>query len=134
MNGNVKVVEQLRLQFESGAPVELGRDGDVCAAASLLKLFLRELPERVITAAVRPRLIRLFQGSYGKSFWEVKQVYFSVKTKLLNIKYFKCKDYNKLLNICSLSVSTNLLLHSALVFYPKIILKRLQNTIIKCNF
>ncbi|XP_070470412.1 protein FAM13A isoform X12 [Equus przewalskii] len=61
VNGNVKVVEQLRLQFESGAPVELGRDGDVCAAASLLKLFLRELPERVITAAVRPRLIRLFQ-------------------------------------------------------------------------
>ncbi|XP_058403482.1 protein FAM13A isoform X2 [Diceros bicornis minor] len=61
VNGNVKVVEQLRLKFESGVPVELGRDGDVCAAASLLKLFLRELPESVIPSALRPRLIQLFQ-------------------------------------------------------------------------
>ncbi|CAK6432977.1 unnamed protein product [Pipistrellus nathusii] len=61
VNGNVKVVEQLRLKFESGAPVELREDGDVCAAASLLKLFLRELPESVIPAALRPRFLQLFQ-------------------------------------------------------------------------
>ncbi|XP_026972711.1 protein FAM13A isoform X1 [Sagmatias obliquidens] len=61
VNGNVRVVEQLRWKFESGVPVELGRDGDVCAAASLLKLFLRELPERVITSALQPRFIQLFQ-------------------------------------------------------------------------
>uniref|UniRef100_A0A8C9D1L0 Family with sequence similarity 13 member A n=5 Tax=Panthera leo TaxID=9689 RepID=A0A8C9D1L0_PANLE len=61
VNGNVKVVEQLRWKFESGVPVELGKDGDVCSAASLLKLFLRELPERVITSALQPRLIQLFQ-------------------------------------------------------------------------
>ncbi|XP_066240594.1 protein FAM13A isoform X2 [Saccopteryx leptura] len=61
VNGNMKVVEQLRLKFESGVPVELGRDGDVCAAASLLKLFLRELPESVITSALHPRLVQLFQ-------------------------------------------------------------------------
>ncbi|XP_058577909.1 protein FAM13A isoform X6 [Neofelis nebulosa] len=61
VNGNVKVVEQLRWKFESGVPVELGKDGDVCSAASLLKLFLRELPERVITSALQPRFIQLFQ-------------------------------------------------------------------------
>ncbi|XP_045426772.1 protein FAM13A isoform X3 [Pipistrellus kuhlii] len=61
VNGNMKVVEQLRLKFESGAPVELREDGDVCAAASLLKLFLRELPESVIPAALRPRFLQLFQ-------------------------------------------------------------------------
>ncbi|XP_027456271.1 protein FAM13A isoform X5 [Zalophus californianus] len=61
VNGNVKVVEQLRCKFESGAPVELGRDGDVCSAASLLKLFLRELPESVVTSALHPRFIQLFQ-------------------------------------------------------------------------
>ncbi|XP_027625658.1 protein FAM13A isoform X2 [Tupaia chinensis] len=61
VNGNVKVVEQLRWQWESGAPMELGRDGDVCSAASLLKLFLRELPDRLITAALQPRFIQLFQ-------------------------------------------------------------------------
>lgn len=68
VNGNVRVVEQLRWKFESGVPVELGRDGDVCAAASLLKLFLRELPEGVITSALQPRFIQLFQGQYTESF------------------------------------------------------------------
>ncbi|XP_075854827.1 protein FAM13A isoform X4 [Microcebus murinus] len=61
VNGNVKVVEQLRLKFERGEPVELGRDGDVCSAASLLKLFLRELPDGVITSALHPRFVQLFQ-------------------------------------------------------------------------
>uniref|UniRef100_A0A8C3X5H4 Family with sequence similarity 13 member A n=1 Tax=Catagonus wagneri TaxID=51154 RepID=A0A8C3X5H4_9CETA len=61
VNGNVKVVEQLRWKFESGVPVELGTDGDVSSAASLLKLFLRELPESVITSALHPRFIQLFQ-------------------------------------------------------------------------
>ncbi|XP_009446295.1 protein FAM13A isoform X8 [Pan troglodytes] len=61
VNGNVKVVEQLRLKFESGVPVELGKDGDVCSAASLLKLFLRELPDSLITSALQPRFIQLFQ-------------------------------------------------------------------------
>uniref|UniRef100_A0A7N5K127 Family with sequence similarity 13 member A n=1 Tax=Ailuropoda melanoleuca TaxID=9646 RepID=A0A7N5K127_AILME len=61
VNGNVKVVEQLRWKFESGAPVELGKDGDVCSAASLLKLFLRELPESVVTSALHPRFVQLFQ-------------------------------------------------------------------------
>ncbi|KAG8511618.1 Protein FAM13A, partial [Galemys pyrenaicus] len=61
VNGNVKVVEQLRLKFESGAPVELGKDGDVSSAASLLKLFLRELPESVITSALQPRFIQVLQ-------------------------------------------------------------------------
>ncbi|XP_014307558.1 protein FAM13A isoform X2 [Myotis lucifugus] len=61
VNGNMKVVEQLRLKFESGVPVELREDGDVCAAASLLKLFLRELPESVIPAALHPRFLQLFQ-------------------------------------------------------------------------
>uniref|UniRef100_H0WMJ0 Family with sequence similarity 13 member A n=1 Tax=Otolemur garnettii TaxID=30611 RepID=H0WMJ0_OTOGA len=61
VNGNMRVVEQLRLKFESGGPVELGKDGNVSSAASLLKLFLRELPDSLITSALQPRLLRLFQ-------------------------------------------------------------------------
>ncbi|XP_076998984.1 protein FAM13A isoform X2 [Tamandua tetradactyla] len=61
VNGNVKVVEQLRLKYENGLHVELGKEGDICSAASLLKLFLRELPESVITSALYPRFIELFQ-------------------------------------------------------------------------
>lgn len=69
VNGNVKVVEQLRLKFESGVPVELGKDGDVSSAASLLKLFLRELPESVITSTLRPRFIQLLQDDRNDT-WE----------------------------------------------------------------
>ncbi|XP_049645737.1 protein FAM13A [Suncus etruscus] len=60
VNGNMRVVEELRLKFESGSSVELG-NGDVCAVASLLKLFLRQLPESLFTAALQPRFIQLLQ-------------------------------------------------------------------------
>uniref|UniRef100_A0A8D0L6G6 Rho-GAP domain-containing protein n=1 Tax=Sphenodon punctatus TaxID=8508 RepID=A0A8D0L6G6_SPHPU len=63
VNGNLKMVEQLRLKYESGKEVDLAKDGDVSSAASLLKLFLRELPEGVITSALHPRFIQLYQDS-----------------------------------------------------------------------
>ncbi|XP_041267859.1 protein FAM13A isoform X4 [Onychostruthus taczanowskii] len=63
VNGSMKMVEQLRLQYERGEEVELVKDGDVYSAASLLKLFLRELPDGIITSALRPRFIQLYQDS-----------------------------------------------------------------------
>ncbi|XP_063278136.1 protein FAM13A isoform X3 [Prinia subflava] len=63
VNGSMKLVEQLRLQYERGEKVELVKDGDVYSAASLLKLFLRELPDGIITSALHPRLIQLYQDS-----------------------------------------------------------------------
>lgn len=62
VNGSMKMVEQLRLQYERGEEVELVKDGDVYSAASLLKLFLRELPDGIITSALHPRFIQLYQG------------------------------------------------------------------------
>ncbi|XP_040455468.1 protein FAM13A isoform X4 [Falco naumanni] len=61
VNGSMKMVEQLRLQYERGEEVELVKDGDVYSAASLLKLFLRELPDGIITSALHPRFIELYQ-------------------------------------------------------------------------
>ncbi|XP_075005661.1 protein FAM13A isoform X7 [Calonectris borealis] len=63
VNGSMKMVEQLRLQFERGEEVELVKDGDVYSAASLLKLFLRELPDGIITSALHPRFIQLYQDT-----------------------------------------------------------------------
>ncbi|XP_069486846.1 protein FAM13A isoform X3 [Ambystoma mexicanum] len=63
VNGSVKVVEQLRLKYDSGEDVDLDIDGDVFSAASLLKLFLRELPDGVVTSALQPRFLQLFQDS-----------------------------------------------------------------------
>ncbi|CAM4657250.1 protein FAM13A isoform X1 [Lepidochelys kempii] len=63
VNGNMKMVDQLRLKYDQGEEVELAKDADVCSVASLLKLFLRELPDGVITSALHPRFIRLYQDT-----------------------------------------------------------------------
>ncbi|XP_077133204.1 protein FAM13A isoform X4 [Ranitomeya variabilis] len=63
INGNVKVVEQLRVKYENGEQVTLPEDGDVHSAASLLKLFLREMPDGVISTAMLPRFIQIYQES-----------------------------------------------------------------------
>ncbi|XP_066488213.1 protein FAM13A isoform X1 [Tiliqua scincoides] len=67
VNGSLKTVEQLRVKYESGEKVELAAEGDVSSAASLLKLFLRELPDGVITSAVHPKFMQLYQDirKYG---------------------------------------------------------------------
>uniref|UniRef100_A0A493TZZ7 Rho-GAP domain-containing protein n=1 Tax=Anas platyrhynchos platyrhynchos TaxID=8840 RepID=A0A493TZZ7_ANAPP len=62
VNGSMKMVEQLRLQYERGEEVELVKDGDVYSAASLLKLFLRELPDGIISSALQPKFIQLYQA------------------------------------------------------------------------
>lgn len=72
VNGSMKMVEQLRLQYERGEEVELVKVGDVYSAASLLKLFLRELPDGIITSALHPRFIQLYQGK-----WEVESLSFN---------------------------------------------------------
>uniref|UniRef100_A0A8C8S3P7 Family with sequence similarity 13 member A n=1 Tax=Pelusios castaneus TaxID=367368 RepID=A0A8C8S3P7_9SAUR len=63
VNGNMKMVDQLRLKYERGEEVELAKDADVCSVASLLKLFLRELPDGVITSTLHPRFIQLYQDT-----------------------------------------------------------------------
>uniref|UniRef100_A0A8C5SEQ5 Rho-GAP domain-containing protein n=1 Tax=Laticauda laticaudata TaxID=8630 RepID=A0A8C5SEQ5_LATLA len=62
VNGNLKTVEQLRMKYEGGDQVDLAAEADVSSAASLLKLFLRELPDRVIPSILYPKFIQLYQG------------------------------------------------------------------------
>ncbi|XP_032916205.1 protein FAM13A isoform X4 [Catharus ustulatus] len=67
VNGSMKMVEQLRLQYERGEEVELVKDADVYSAASLLKLFLRELPDGIITSALHPRFIQLYKEDISRN-------------------------------------------------------------------
>ncbi|XP_060044434.1 protein FAM13A [Erinaceus europaeus] len=62
VSGSMKAVQRLRWTLERGATLEPGGDGEVSAAASLLKLFLRELPERLVPATLQPRLLQLLWG------------------------------------------------------------------------
>ncbi|XP_025021943.1 protein FAM13A isoform X3 [Python bivittatus] len=76
VNGNLKTVEQLRAKYESGDQVDLAAEGDISSAASLLKLFLRELPDRVIPSAIYPKFIQLYQASqkYGLETNELRDL------------------------------------------------------------
>ncbi|XP_044285367.1 protein FAM13A isoform X3 [Varanus komodoensis] len=87
VNGNVRVVEQLRAKYESGEEVELAAEGDISSASSLLKLFLRELPERLITSVVHPKFIQLYQdtpnyclnvNTLRELLWQLPEAHYSL--------------------------------------------------------
>ncbi|KAA0721998.1 Protein FAM13A [Triplophysa tibetana] len=61
VNGSVRTVENLRQRFNAGEEVDLFQEADTFAVASLLKLFLRDLPEGLIHPSIHNPLIQLFQ-------------------------------------------------------------------------
>lgn len=62
MNGNVRAVENLKQQLESGEDEDLLSVSDACTVASLLKQYLRDLPEGLIDPKVQHALIQYYQG------------------------------------------------------------------------
>uniref|UniRef100_A0A673NDL7 Rho-GAP domain-containing protein n=1 Tax=Sinocyclocheilus rhinocerous TaxID=307959 RepID=A0A673NDL7_9TELE len=62
VNGSVRTVDNLRQRFDGGEEVDLHQDADACAVASLLKKFLRDLPEGLIHPSIHSPLIQLYQG------------------------------------------------------------------------
>lgn len=60
MNGNVRAVETLKQQLECGEDVD--SESDTTTVASLLKLYLRELPQALIVSEVQQALIQHYQG------------------------------------------------------------------------
>ncbi|XP_043530311.1 protein FAM13A-like isoform X2 [Chiloscyllium plagiosum] len=65
VNGNVRVVERLRQRYDSGAKPDLVQEADVYSVASLLKLFLRELPDSLIVSRLHSKFMQLYQGRNG---------------------------------------------------------------------
>ena len=65
VNGNMKVVERLKIAFDKCGDADLEEIGDVPAAASLLKMFLRELTDPVIPELMQPVFIQI-QDQYCK--------------------------------------------------------------------
>uniref|UniRef100_A0A4W3ICW3 Family with sequence similarity 13 member A n=1 Tax=Callorhinchus milii TaxID=7868 RepID=A0A4W3ICW3_CALMI len=71
VNGNVKAVERLRLKYDKGEKLDLAEEGDICSVASLLKLFLRELPDAVIPSKLHLRFMQ-FQYDHNGNLEELK--------------------------------------------------------------
>lgn len=62
VNGNVRAVETLKQQLESGEDVDLLSESDTCTVSSLLKQYLRDLPEGLVNPTVQQALIHHYQG------------------------------------------------------------------------
>lgn len=63
VNGNVRAVETLKQRLESGEHVDLLSESDSCTVASLLKRYLRDLPEGLVDSTVQQALIHHYQGT-----------------------------------------------------------------------
>ncbi|XP_061573999.1 protein FAM13A isoform X2 [Cololabis saira] len=61
VNGNVRAVETLKQRLESGDDTDLLSESESCTVASLLKQYLRDLPEGLVDALVQQMLIRHYQ-------------------------------------------------------------------------
>ncbi|XP_061747743.1 protein FAM13B isoform X3 [Nerophis ophidion] len=65
VNGNAERVGWLRQRYDSGEEVELDKEADLASAVSLLRLFLQELPEPLIPAAIQGHILQLHQAEYS---------------------------------------------------------------------
>uniref|UniRef100_A0A8C5EL68 Rho-GAP domain-containing protein n=1 Tax=Gouania willdenowi TaxID=441366 RepID=A0A8C5EL68_GOUWI len=65
VNGSVRAVETLRQRLDSGEDVDV-HESDSCTVASLLKQFLRDLPEGLVDSAVQQALIQHYQDGQGE--------------------------------------------------------------------
>ncbi|XP_043969342.1 protein FAM13A isoform X6 [Gambusia affinis] len=72
VNGNVRAVETLKLRLESGGDeVELLSESDLCTVSSLLKRYLRDLPDGLVGSTVQQKLIQHYQDTGGDVSWLV---------------------------------------------------------------
>ncbi|XP_010886644.2 protein FAM13A isoform X3 [Esox lucius] len=68
VNGNVRAVEVLKQRLESGEDVNFMDEADVCTVASLLKQYVRDLPEGLVDSTVQNALIQQHQQSSEDGF------------------------------------------------------------------
>ncbi|XP_032418813.1 protein FAM13A isoform X6 [Xiphophorus hellerii] len=74
VNGNVRAVETLKLRLESGGggdEAELLSESDLCTVSSLLKRYLRDLPEGLVGSTVQQKLIQHYEDRGGDVSWLV---------------------------------------------------------------
>uniref|UniRef100_A0A3P8X5T6 Rho-GAP domain-containing protein n=1 Tax=Cynoglossus semilaevis TaxID=244447 RepID=A0A3P8X5T6_CYNSE len=69
VNGNVRAVETLKQRLEGGEDVDLLSECDTCTVSSLLKQYLRDLPEGLVDSRVQKALIQHHQGCGDDGSW-----------------------------------------------------------------
>ncbi|XP_041838709.1 protein FAM13A isoform X2 [Melanotaenia boesemani] len=69
VNGNVRAVETLKQRLESGDDVDLLSESDLCTVASLLKRYLRDLPDGLINTEVQQALMQHYKECGDDGCW-----------------------------------------------------------------
>ncbi|KAM4603968.1 protein FAM13A [Polymixia lowei] len=69
VNGNVRAVETLKQRLERSEDVDFLSEADACTVASLLKQYLRDLPEGLVGSTVQPALIKQHQECSDDGSW-----------------------------------------------------------------
>lgn len=67
--GNPRLVERLKCSIDRTGDADFEGCGDVTSVASLLKIWLRDLPEPVVSAAVTAELVTLLHKYGGELDW-----------------------------------------------------------------
>ncbi|XP_058239556.1 protein FAM13A isoform X3 [Hemibagrus wyckioides] len=68
VSASVRAVESLKQRLDRGEEVDLEQEAEVCTVASLLKLYLRELPEGLVHSSIHNTLIQLYNESKEDEF------------------------------------------------------------------
>uniref|UniRef100_A0A8B9RI79 Rho-GAP domain-containing protein n=1 Tax=Astyanax mexicanus TaxID=7994 RepID=A0A8B9RI79_ASTMX len=71
VSGSVRAVDSLKQKLDSGEDLDLQKDAEVCTVASLLKLYLRELPEGLVHSSIHRSLIQLHNDGFCKDAREL---------------------------------------------------------------
>uniref|UniRef100_A0A672KE96 Family with sequence similarity 13 member A n=1 Tax=Sinocyclocheilus grahami TaxID=75366 RepID=A0A672KE96_SINGR len=90
VNGSVRTVDNLRQRFDGGEEVDLHQDADACAVASLLKRFLRDLPEGLIHPSIHSPLIQLYQGESDDFCKDVRELLLQLPDIHYSLLHYLC--------------------------------------------
>uniref|UniRef100_K7FSA8 Rho-GAP domain-containing protein n=2 Tax=Pelodiscus sinensis TaxID=13735 RepID=K7FSA8_PELSI len=63
ISGSVNKIRALKHKYDQGEKVDLITDGDIDSVASLLKLFLKELPVAVFPDSTHANLLKTFEDN-----------------------------------------------------------------------
>lgn len=85
INGSTRIVEKYRTSFDMRGDADLNEEEDLMAVASLLKLFLREIPEALIPENKTQRFIAVQEGREIHTHLPV-HISFPLISKMLSIE------------------------------------------------
>lgn len=67
INGNARVVERIKTSFDQTGDADLSDAGDIMAVASVLKQFLRDLPDAVVPEHMTRQFVVTQEGKWSSN-------------------------------------------------------------------